>query len=91
MTVDKDFDALHQEPLLMTRYEACELIGVRATLLSQGATPALTPDEIESSTDHVIIATRELQLGRIKARIIRKYPSGETLEYDADTMVVPTL
>ena len=36
----KHFDAI------LTRFEACEIIGVRATLLAQGATPMLTPEEL---------------------------------------------
>lgn len=61
-------------PVVLTKYEAAELVASRALLLAQGATPRLTEEERDGHRlrhDVVRTACLELQLGRLDARILR--------------------
>jgi DNA-directed RNA polymerase subunit K/omega len=55
----------------LTKFERCEIIGTRATLLAQGAAVQLTPEERGTITDPLALASLELQLGRLNVRLHR--------------------
>ena len=56
---------------VMTSYEACEIVSLRAILLSQGAPTLLSEQERAGQMDHPLIALRELQLGRLDVQVHR--------------------
>lgn len=74
----------------ITRFEACEVVAMRAVLLSQGATTRLRDNERQGVKDPVWIAREELLRGRIDAIVRRPVVGGETLEYNVRDMILPT-
>ena len=79
------------DDVYLTRFEACHVVGMRATLLSQGASPMVTKDEIPYGVgnDYVLLALLELKLRRIRATVMRETADGRTIEYHVDRMVLP--
>ena len=74
--------------VVMTIYEACEVIALRAVLLSQGAPTRLTDAERMGVQDNTEIARKELGLGRIDAIIVRPSAKGP-LQMQANEMLLP--
>jgi len=60
----------------LTRYEAAEVVSLRASLLYGGAQVKLTEAERNGRTDPVWIATEELRRGRLDAVVRRLRPDG---------------
>ena len=71
--------------MILTKYEVCEIVGGRAMMLSAGASTLLIPDQMPAGcSDTIRIASRELQLGLLDAKIVRG-----GVEYDLRQMRVP--
>jgi hypothetical protein len=68
----------------MTTYEASEIISLRSILLSKGAATLLSDAERMHVADHISMATLELALGYIDAKVYR--PDNV---YRANCMVLP--
>lgn len=77
----------------LTRFEACRIVGLRASLLSQGACTMLTDDEMVASSvrphDCVSVAIEELRLGRIKATVRRRDAHGTQHDVSVQSMILP--
>ena len=67
----------------LSKYEKVRVLSARATQLASGAPPTVN---IDTLTDALAIAEKELREGVLPLKIIRKFPSGDVLEIPVSEM-----
>ena len=72
----------------LTKFELARVIGLRALQLENGA-PHLLDIEPQFREDCIYIATKELEMGKLRYKLNRVYPHNNVSQVSSETLELP--